>query len=73
MWRKNWRKKGEKGEESDGKKDGHKHLLESCKTMYVKEGRARKMTERKICNTHLLESWEAIFKCEKKGEKGREG
>jgi hypothetical protein len=30
----------------------------------------RKVTERKICNTHLLEAWEAIFKCEKKGEKG---
>jgi hypothetical protein len=33
----------------------------------------RKATERKICNTHLLEAWEAIFKYEKKGEKGREG
>jgi hypothetical protein len=32
----------------------------------------RKVTERKIRNTHLLEAWEAIFKCEKKGEKGRE-
>jgi hypothetical protein len=33
----------------------------------------RKVTERKLCNTHLLEAWEAIFKCEKKGEKGRGG
>jgi hypothetical protein len=34
------------------------------------------VTERKICNTHLLESGEAIFKCEKrakKGEKARKG
>jgi hypothetical protein len=28
---------------------------------------------KKMCNTHLLEVWEATFKCEKKGEKGREG
>jgi hypothetical protein len=27
------------------------------------------VTARKICNTHLLEAWEAIFKCEKKGRK----
>jgi hypothetical protein len=32
----------------------------------------RKVTERKICNTHLLEAWEAMFKCEKKGRKRRE-
>jgi hypothetical protein len=40
-----------------------------------KGGRARKVTERKICNTHLLESWETIYlnvrKRAKKGEKAR--
>jgi hypothetical protein len=39
----------------------------------VKAGRARKVTERKMCNTHLLEVWETTFKGGKKGEKGREG
>jgi hypothetical protein len=28
------------------------------------------VTERKICNTHLLEIREAVLKCEKKGDKG---
>jgi hypothetical protein len=28
--------------------------------------------ERKICNTLLLEAWEAIFKCEKRAKKGEE-
>jgi hypothetical protein len=34
-----------------------------------KGGSARKVTERKICNTHLLEAWEVIFKCDEKGRK----
>jgi hypothetical protein len=42
MWRKNWRKKGEKGEESDGKM-GNTHLLEAWKTIlnYDENGRKR--------------------------------
>jgi hypothetical protein len=38
-----------------------------------KGGRARKVTERKICNTHLLETWEVIFKCDEKGRKRAKG
>jgi hypothetical protein len=38
-----------KGEKSDGKKDlDNKHLLEAGKAIYVKAGRARKGTERKL-------------------------
>jgi hypothetical protein len=29
----------------------------------------RKVTERKIGNTHLLEAWEVIFKYDEKGRK----
>jgi hypothetical protein len=38
----------------------------------VKAGKARKVTERKICNTYLLETWEAIFKYDEKGREGEE-
>jgi hypothetical protein len=55
---------------------GNKHLLEACKAKHVNTGRARKVTERKICNTHLLEAWKVTLKYDengrKKGEKGEE-
>jgi sulfite reductase beta subunit-like hemoprotein len=36
---------------------------------HVNVGRARKVTERKMCSKHLLEVWEAIFKYDEKGRK----
>jgi sulfite reductase beta subunit-like hemoprotein len=48
---------------------GNKHLLEACKDKHVDTGRARKVTERKVCSKHLLEVWEAIFKYDEKGRK----
>jgi hypothetical protein len=38
---------------------GNKHLLEAGKAIYVKAGRARKGTERKMDNNHLLEACKA--------------
>jgi hypothetical protein len=35
MWRKNWRKKGEKGEESDGKKDMQYAFIRSRQAIYM--------------------------------------
>jgi hypothetical protein len=49
---------------------GNKHLLEACKGKHVNAGRARKVTERKVCSKHLLEVWERlIFNTTKKGGK----
>jgi 23S rRNA maturation mini-RNase III len=54
---------------------GNKHLLEAGKAKHVNAGRARKVTERKMRNTHLFKAWEAILKYDekwaKKGEKAR--
>jgi hypothetical protein len=54
---------------------GNKHLLEAAKAKHVNTGRVRKVTERKMGNTHLLEAWEATLKYDasgrKKGEKAR--
>jgi hypothetical protein len=47
----------------------NKHLLEACKDKHVNAGRARKVTERKMCNKHLLEGWEVTFKYDEKGRK----
>jgi hypothetical protein len=56
---------------------GNKHLLEVRKATHVKARRARKVTERKMDSTHLLEAWEDIFKYDgkrgKRGEKARKG
>jgi hypothetical protein len=50
--------KGEKGEKSDGKKDGQYAFIRSRQVyIYVKAGRARKVTERKMYNMHLLEAF----------------
>jgi hypothetical protein len=49
---------------------GNKYLLEACKAIYLNAGRARKVTERKVGNTHLLEAWEATFKYDGKRGKG---
>jgi hypothetical protein len=48
---------------------GNMHLLEADKDKHVNAGRARKVTERKMCIKHLLEVWEAIFKYDEKGRK----
>jgi hypothetical protein len=48
---------------------GNKHLLEACKAKHVNAGRAIKVTERKMCNKHLLEAWETILKYDENGRK----
>jgi hypothetical protein len=48
---------------------GNKQLLEVCKAKHVNAGRARKVTERKMCNTHLFKAWEAILKYDENGRK----
>jgi hypothetical protein len=45
------------------------HLLEACKDKHVTAGRAKKVTERKVCSKHLLEVWATIFKYDEKGRK----
>jgi hypothetical protein len=52
--------KGWKGWESDGKKGGQYAFIRSMGGyIYVKAGRVRKVTERKMENKHLLEACKA--------------
>jgi hypothetical protein len=51
--------KGREGEESDGKKDVQYAFIRSRQARYVKAGRVRKVTERKMGNKHLLEACKA--------------
>jgi hypothetical protein len=51
---------------------GNKHLLEAGKAIHVKAGRARKGTERKMDNMHLLNHGRLYLNTMKKSEKGRE-